>query len=83
MKIKTLAVYEHSECRRSILYLDIDGAQSSRREDYVVKSRLTPRGIIRSADHITRSDQHDWHADQCDPRGDDAIQYDPRGDNAI
>jgi len=50
---------------------------------YVAKLRLIPRSIARSADHITRSDWHNWHADQCDPREDNAIQHDPRGDNTI
>ena len=76
-------MYEHSGCRRSVSYLDIDGAQSSRRGEYVTKSRLILRSIARPADHVTRSDWHDWHADQCYPRGDDTIQCYPRGNDAI
>ena len=49
----------------------------------MAKLRLIPKGIARSADHVTRSDQHDRHADQCDPRGNDGIQCDPKRDNGI
>ncbi len=47
----------------------------------MAKSRSIPKGIARSANHVTRSDQHDRHADQCDPRGNDGIQYNPRRDD--
>jgi len=40
---------------------------------FVTKSKPIPRDIVRSADHITKSDQYDQHTDQCDLRGDDAI----------
>ncbi len=73
MEIKTLKAYEHSGCRRNVSYLDINGVQSSRRGEYMVKSRLILRGIARFAGHIIRSNQHDQHTDQCDLRGDDEI----------
>jgi len=81
LKIKTLAEYEHSGSRWDVSYLNIDGTQSNRREEYVTKSRSISKGIARSADHVIRSNQHNRHADQCDPRGDDEIQCDPRGDD--
>ena len=37
----------------------------------MAKSRPIPRGTARSADHVTRSDRYDRHANQCYPRGDD------------
>jgi len=83
LKIKTLAEYEHSGSRWDVSYLNIDGTQSNRREEYVTKSRSISKGIARSADHVIRSNQHNRHADQCDPRGDDEIQCDPRGDDVI
>ena len=49
----------------------------------MAKLKLIPKGTARSASHVTRSDQYDWHADQCDPRGNDEIQHDLRGDNKI
>ncbi len=63
LKIKILVKYEHSEGRWDISYLDIHGAQSSRKGEYVAKSGLTLRGTARSAGHVTRSDQHDWYVD--------------------
>jgi len=56
-------VDEHSGGRRSVSYLDIDGAQSNRRGEYVAKSKPTPRGTARSTDHVIRNDRYDWHAD--------------------
>ena len=43
----------------------------------------TAKWSARFADHITRSDWHDRHADQRYPREDDATQCYPRGDDVI
>ncbi len=51
----------------------------------MVETRSIPRGIarwlVRSADHVTRSDRYDRHADQC--YGDDAVQCYPRGNDTV
>jgi len=52
----------------------------------VTKSKSVSWGVARWStgltDHITGSDQYNRHADQCQPRGDDAGQCQLRGDDA-
>ncbi len=66
MKIEILAIYEQCGCWRNVSYLDIDGAQSSRKGEYVVKSKSTSwnaaRWSIGVTDHVTGDDRYDQHA---------------------
>ena len=64
--------------------MDIVRAQSSKKGEYVARSKSVSWGAARwltwATDHVTKSDRHNWHADQYKLRGDDASQCKLRGD---